>query len=340
MDYLILVSEKHDMIADPPSQTAPICPLTGERMKFWQHVPCDWRRPNVGSEYNLFWSDKGRFGQLFPRPSPSEVASFYETEYYTHSDRSEESRPRHMGFFARLREHLAWRLDFGTDITPESLAKLVPGNAHPAVLEIGCGDGGLLAKLRTAGWNCTGIEPDPVARKVAAERGLEVYEGTAEDPPAAIRAGQFDLVVMQHVLEHCLDPLLALRIATSYLKPGGVMVIETPNNAAKGCYASGATWPWLDVPRHLNFFTAHSLDQMCQQTGTTRIATEYTGYIRQFQNPWIENEQYICKIFNERGKKQYYPPSSLSHWNLLLTTGFARARFKYDSVRIISRRDS
>src|SRR6266850_3384010 len=116
-----------------------------------------------------------------------------------------------------------------------------------------------------------GVEPDPTARRVAAERGLEVYAGTAEELPPEIRHRAFDIVVFSHVLEHCLEPIRALQIAASRLKPNGVTVVETPNNEAAGCREAGSAWPWLDVPRHLNFFTAQSLRLACQAVGLTPV---------------------------------------------------------------------
>jgi len=319
-----------------PQEAKPICPITGQKMAFWLHVPCDWRRPSVDEAYNLYWSNQSQFGQLFPRPSRVEVASFYEVEYYTHTGKFEVATLRHPSLWGRLQEHLAWQLDYGSDITANSLSKLKPPQSQPSVLEIGCGDGNLLSTLQATGWHGVGIEPDPVARSVASERGLEVHDGTAEELPNAVEGEQFDLVVMQHVLEHCLDPLKALRRARSCLKPNAVIVIETPNNAAIGARMAGSAWPWLDAPRHLNYFTAESLRKMCALAHFTPVSVEYSGYTRQFQMPWINNENLIRRTFHKI-HDNYKPSSRFKHWMLLLRTGLARSFRKYDSVRIVAR---
>jgi SAM-dependent methyltransferase len=319
------------MAATCPVTATPICPLTGDPMTFWLHVPCDWRRPEAGAAYDLFWSREARFGQLHPRPSRAEVASFYEVDYYTHRPPGPAAAPPRKGFLERLREHLAWRVDFGSDITAERLAALPTGSS--TVLEIGCGDGELLAAFRAIGWAGVGVEPDPAARAVAAHRGLEVYDGTGEELPPVIQDRDFDLVIFQHVLEHCLEPLRALRAVTTHLKPGGVLVIETPNTDAAGCRAAGPAWPWLDVPRHLNFFTDSSLRRACRAAGLTPVATEYTGYTRQFQRPWLEVERRIRSAFSP----DTAPGLSRRAWRLLVQTAFSPARYKYDSLRIIAR---
>jgi SAM-dependent methyltransferase len=320
-----------------PATHHPVCPLTGAPMRFWLRVPCDWRRPGFGAGYDLYWSAPGRFGQLHPRPTADEVAASYEVDYYTHGGAP--VAPHRKRVLERVREHLAWRADFGTDLTAGRLGDLVAGRGSPTAVEIGCGDGKLLADLRAAGWSVVGVEPDPAARRAAAARGLEVYDGTAEAPPDAVRDRTFDAVVMQHVLEHCLDPLAALRSAAALLKPGGVLVVETPNNEAAGCRAAGAAWPWLDVPRHLNFFTAHSLRLACAAAGLTVTATEYTGYTRQYQPPWVEMERRIRASFREAGAAVTTPDLDRSAWGLLFRTALAAPRYKYDSVRVEVRRD-
>ncbi|MCE9567910.1 MAG: class I SAM-dependent methyltransferase [Planctomycetes bacterium] len=288
----------------------------------------------------MYWSDAAHYGQLFPRPSRSEVASYYDIEYYTHADESQPRVPRKAGFFGRPREHLAWRRDVGTDLTAAALSKWLPVSGQGSVLEIGCGDGKLLSEMIASGWVGVGVEPDSQARKVAIARGLEIHNGTAEDPPPALTTGQFDSVVMQHVLEHCLDPLQAIRTAASFTKLNGIVIVETPNNTATSCRISGATWPWLDVPRHLNFFTPKSLSAMCQMADLEIISIEYTGYIRQFQTTWIEMQQSIIDAFSNRPElsASLWSYRHHSQWNLLIQTMFSRPELKYDSVRIVARR--
>jgi SAM-dependent methyltransferase len=306
-------------------------------MTAWLHVPCDWRRPEVAGGHDLFWSTAARFGQLYPRPTVDEVAAFYRTDYYTHSETRAAARERPVGLFQRLRERLAWCVDHGTDLTAQLLGRLAVGRCRPAVLEFGCGGGALLADLHAAGWTAVGVEPDPSARAMALGRELEVHDGTAEDLPPALRGREFDVIVMQHVLEHCLDPLGALRSAQSVLRPGGFVVVETPNNEAASCAVAGAAWPWLDVPRHLNFFTTRSLRLACEAVRLTVTATEFTGYIRQFQRPWLEMEQQIRSAFRAAGAPAQVPSLGRGVWLRLLHTAFADPRSKYDSVRIVAR---
>jgi 2-polyprenyl-3-methyl-5-hydroxy-6-metoxy-1,4-benzoquinol methylase len=303
-------------------------------MTFWLRVPGDWRRPEVPASYDLFWSPRARFGQLHPRPSRWEVADFYDVDYYTHEDDSAPREPAKT-FFERVREHLAWRADYGSDITAGRLKSLAASDS-PALLDVGCGDGQLLAEMRQAGWDGVGVEPDPAARRVARDRGLEVFDGVAEELPPQLRHRHFDVIVFNHVLEHCLDPFEALRAGAARLKPNGVVVAETPNSEAAGGRDAGVAWPWLDVPRHLNFFTARSLALACEGAGLVPGDAEYTGYTRQFQRHWLELEQRIRRAL-ARGESAPRRGSDFHGWGLLLRTALSPSRYKYDSVRVFAR---
>ena len=71
------------------------------------------------------------------------------------------------------------------------------------VLEIGCGEGILLAELRRAGFDVTGAEASESASTAARAAGLKVVTGYFPHPDVR---GPFDCVVMSQVLEHLENP--------------------------------------------------------------------------------------------------------------------------------------
>lgn len=248
----------------------------------------------------------------------------------------EERRPETSStILERLRQHLAWRADFGVELTTERLRSLTATDVQ-SCCDLGCGNGALLLSLKNLGCEVVGVEPDPQARHIAQERGVEVLNGTAEVLPDALEEGRFDVVFMIHVLEHTPSPIRAIENAVNLLRPGGHLVVETPNNRALGCRLSGATWPWLDVPRHLNFFTEMSLRAACGRGAVVRDV-EYRGYCRQFSRTWLDNEQAIWTAFHARGPwdgPTREPRFRWRAWRLLLATILAPRDRKYDSVRV------
>lgn len=137
----------------------------------------------------------------------------------------------------------------------------VPG----PVLDVGCGRGEALALLRDHGVPGRGI--DSSARMVALcrERGLEAEEGDAFASLAALPEASLGGVVSFHVIEHlpggALDRLV--RLAYRALKPGGVLILETPNPLSMLVAARSF---WLD-PTHQRPVHPESLKLMYELAG-------------------------------------------------------------------------
>lgn len=310
-----------------------LCPFTGTPMRPWLTVASDWRRPDEPGDWQLWWSEEGQFGQVHPRPEPQAIGGFYDlADYHTHAD----ARPTRHNALTRLMLGIAWRLDRGCPMDDAYWQAVAPAGA---ALDIGCGDGGLLEAMAIHMESGIGVEPDPRARARAAARGITALEGTAEDLPAKVLARRFDIITFMHVLEHCLDPKKALAQAAGLLNEAGRIVIEVPNNAALGLRQAGAFWRWLDVPRHLNFFTETSLRSLVTQAGLEVVRCDYDGYTRQFLPDWITDEARIeATLKGQRATPAWRSRHLGRALRLLARTALARPARKYDSVRLVCRR--
>ena len=319
-----------------------VCPISGQSMKPWLFIPGDWRRPRNKESFQLYWCEKSQLGCIHPLPELNKIASFYDIdEYYTHHiDFTGFLSASSISFFDKLRTHLAWRFDRGVDVTSKWWKQQF-GTASSSILEIGCANGHLLQELQAEGHKVWGVEPDQQALVLAQQRGLNVFYGTAESLPPEVQSRQYDIIVMNHVLEHTRDPLLALRNAMQLLVDGGKLVMEVPNNSCIGLKSSGIAWMHLDVPRHLYFFTPQSLRAICEKVGFEIISTQFNGYYRQFDNTWINDERKIFSVFNSIASHQIvkrHENSKVQAWKLLLKTIFAADENKYDSIRIVAQK--
>lgn len=308
-------------------------------MRDWMTVPCDWRRPDVHGAWQLVWCDRCAFGQVAPRPDPADIPAFYDlARYYTHSATETGRIDMRPGLGDRALLALAWRLDRGTE--PDALwwQRLPPAGAR-RVLEIGCGSGQNLERMQGLGLDLTGVEPDPNACAAARARGLDVHQGVAEALPPALGDERHDLVVLTHVLEHCHDPVQAMVQAAGRLTPGGRLVAEVPNNACTGARLAGAAWHWLDVPRHLNFFTDASLTALASRAGLRVERREWWGYARQLHPDWIATEAHAAAVFAgaARADRKRLARHRLRAMGLLAATALAGPQRRYDSVRLILR---
>jgi SAM-dependent methyltransferase len=215
---------------------------------------------------------------LDPRPAPHAIARAYPGSYYTHEDPAEALA----GAAAMVRTPVAGRILVACvgilPLLPRSTrndASLAatrrtqdPNTAStPRLLDVGCGGGALLARMRSQGWEVEGIDVDPGALKVARAAGLPVRHATLTDLAAERPLRQFDVITLDHVLEHLHDPVGSLRAARRLLRPGGVLWLATPNLAALGHRSFGRSWMSLDPPRHLVLFSPGALQLALRAAG-------------------------------------------------------------------------
>lgn len=190
-----------------------------------------------------------------PRPTEEENADFYHRRYWGMYKSQSEPNEK---FFRR-------RLPKIKSMLAEIAEHLRPGLR---VLEIGSGAGALLWSIKR---NCNdegefiGVEPHVGHAKFCRERKqLDVRSGLLEEVVPTLPKNNFDLVVMNHVLEHTVSPTKVFETVGRLLKPDGVFVVEVPNVNAPGSRLSH----FFHVAHHFNFSPA-TLQHLATKTGYT-----------------------------------------------------------------------
>jgi SAM-dependent methyltransferase len=130
-------------------------------------------------------------------------------------------------------------------------------------LEIGCSTGEMLAAASSP-LSAVGVEPDERTSRAARAQGLEVFSGTLRD--ARFPDGHFDAAAMYHVIEHVPSPREELRELRRVIKPGGWLVLETPNIATLWYRMLGARWRQF-IPDHIFFFNPRTITRLCEDGG-------------------------------------------------------------------------
>lgn len=152
------------------------------------------------------------------------------------------------------------------------LADLPPGR----VLDVGCGDGSYLYRMYQAGWSVAGLDFDPKGIESAKIRyGKYGFALLNTDLfSARFPDNSFDAVTLGHVIEHVPDPVAILVEAKRILKPGGRLVIITPNVHSHGQKLFRDCWRDWDPPRHLQLFTLASLADCARKAAFARVETK------------------------------------------------------------------
>jgi 2-polyprenyl-3-methyl-5-hydroxy-6-metoxy-1,4-benzoquinol methylase len=194
-----------------------------------------------------------------PLPDPAAIASFYPREYWW----SGVPQAGPAGVIHRMER--AYREFVALDHV-RFLERCGAGSGGRALLDIGCGGGLFLHLARKRGYSAHGMDASAQAVAVAqAQYDLPVRQGEIGSP--VWEGARFDFITMFHVLEHLIDPGMALAYARELLLPGGSLILQVPNVASYQARLFGARWYGLDVPRHLINFTPQSLALLLDRAG-------------------------------------------------------------------------
>ncbi len=134
--------------------------------------------------------------------------------------------------------------------------------ANSTLLEIGCGYGLQLAFLKEMGFAVQGIEFSENGAQFCNEKlNVPVVHSAFENYNDE---KQYDIVMLNHVLEHFTDLHAAMRKICSLIKPGGILYIRVPNHDSYDRRKSGNQWPAY-LPFHISYFSEKSLRMLFRQ---------------------------------------------------------------------------
>jgi 2-polyprenyl-3-methyl-5-hydroxy-6-metoxy-1,4-benzoquinol methylase len=233
-------------------------------------APGEWnlkKCPNP--ECDLIWLD--------PIPTQADIHKVY-TIYYTHQVRAGEMANVGLWSILQRKFRVAFDLAYGCLLYPIGLSQerfnvatmYLANYKLGRLLEIGCGNGAFLDRMRSRGWIVQGVEVDPKASKIAEEMfAVPVFVGTLEN--ANYVDDYFDAITMNHIIEHVHNPITLLRECYRILKPGGYLVMVTPNVRSLGHARFGRHWRGLEPPRHLHLFSESTLETIASKAGFQNI---------------------------------------------------------------------
>jgi SAM-dependent methyltransferase len=176
------------------------------------------------------------------------------------------------------------------------LAGILRHRSGPAVIvDLGCGDGATLAVAakQNPEHHVAGIDWSADALRQARARGLTVVRGTMETRlPVADDVA--DVVIMSELIEHLVDPDGAVAEVRRVLRPGGALLLSTPNLAAwynRGLLAAGIQpvfsevslravfgRPGSVVAGHLRLFTRRALTEFLTASGFRCVTVAGASY--------------------------------------------------------------
>ena len=198
-----------------------------------------------------------------PIPSKEEISAFYPASYSIYSE------PERTLFSTRelqtLKETLGYqhlevseKRSFLDKLCPaKPVLDVAPYVEAGTALDIGCGSGEYLLRLQSIGWKCQGVEFNDKAVSICRSNGLKIFHGDLIS--ANFGSESFDFVTAHHLIEHVPDPHELVSEISRITKPGGSVLIRTPNSESLGRSWFGTDWFANDVPRHIFLYSEKNL---------------------------------------------------------------------------------
>lgn len=207
-------------------------------------------------------------------PGPEDIRSYYPDDYAPHS------LPKVVFPETLTRRLLNYQIYYKEDknfidsfraFLFEKIYSPIPIGYLGKVLDIGCGSGIYLFNLKKLGWDVYGLDSSQKAVSFARDRLKlkNIFSGTLDDKKYPTHF--FDVVCLSHVIEHLPNPRQTLVEIRRIIRPGGLLLITTPNFGSFGARVFREYWYPLDTPRHLFLFSKSSLEKMIEAVGGFEI---------------------------------------------------------------------
>jgi SAM-dependent methyltransferase len=166
-------------------------------------------------------------------------------------------------WYPHIGEYYGWRWEF--DCFLEDVGRLMRNHGPIRVLEIGCGEGIVLDRLRSIADEVWGLEFNRAAAQTGSAKGLRIIEATIEEFSSRYSGESFDAVAFFQVLEHVEDPLAFLRIVRHLLRQTGRIYLSVPNPDRYQLSIYRESWDY--PPHHLSRFTKDGLQRLLGRAG-------------------------------------------------------------------------
>jgi SAM-dependent methyltransferase len=257
----------------PATATCPLCESAGAPRKFYARD----RVHGIGGLFAIHRCDFCDAWFIQPWLNAEQLGRFYPAEYRRYR-RSRALEKKHYRGWQRyvLENYYNYpsRQGAARDSAGRTIACLlsfftvggvIPYRGEGRILDVGCGGGSYLYRLKQWGWETYGVEPSKAGAVRAQNLGLNVTQGMLED--ARFPDQFFDVVRLSNVVEHLCEPKTTLHEIHRILKRDGLVYVTVPNTRSLVFWLFRENWYALDTPRHVISYSPKTLAVLAEATG-------------------------------------------------------------------------
>ena len=188
-------------------------------------------------------------------------------------------------------------------------------------LDYGCAIGLCVKAAQNRGWDAIGYDRSEWATNFGrGALGINIVSGAVP----AFGPAKFDLVTLWDCIEHLTDPRGTLVNIHSWLKPGGILAVNTVNSSSLGARLAGRSWRHVAPPLHIHLFSAKSLQVLIKDCGFSVVERGCEGIVFNAKKPRQSSSSNLSRV-----------DDLLCHWRL---RGIATMLNLRDEVAIVARR--
>ena len=209
--------------------------------------------------YNLWLCNE--CGIIFTFPIPSDLISIYPPdEYYSF-------QVKKGGLKSKVKKYIKNPIKLANAIMVKIIVNIEQLFFHRSeivikggnLLDVGCGYGEFLMRMKKKGMNVYGV--DPALRELSYSKKCDIDIRNTTLDNACFSDNFFDVVTLNHSLEHIQDPINTVKEIAKITKPGGFIIVQLPNwNCIMQKIFKGK-WIHWDIPRHLFHFNFYTLQK-------------------------------------------------------------------------------
>jgi len=220
-----------------------------------------------GAYYSVLYCRRCSIGMTWPQPDVATLEELYAPGQYRVDGGKRFIAPVELLFEQHKK-----------GLIPRFSSNMKPGS----MLDVGCGSGFLASLFAQAGWTVTGVE----FNDETAVHARETYNISVVTDISYV-TGYFDLIVVNHVLEHHFEPELLLKECLRLLNPAGRLIVAVPNFSSFQSRIGSKNWFHLDFPTHLYHFTDQGLVNLLIKSGFTVINRSNADWVQNFYG-WLQ----------------------------------------------------
>ncbi|MCI5225198.1 MAG: class I SAM-dependent methyltransferase [Candidatus Electrothrix sp. AX2] len=154
------------------------------------------------------------------------------------------------------------------------------------LIDVGTATGSFLVLAQKKGFMVKGIEQDAsCCKRLRDDFGIDVLH--SENPAKTLLdIPQHDVATAFHVIEHLVDLRSFLKAMSQAVKPGGFIVLSTPNPNSLSFAVYGRHWVHLDPPRHVSLITVKALDEIMASHNCFQVGLTYRDQVGVTLSKW------------------------------------------------------